>query len=196
MTAQAADSALFKGRQFLVCGANGPALLEPERFGLKPEMPSTACYRGWMAEFSIEHQILLADLYVFHDAGLPAKNKRPNGPIINGVSPEDPKSPLGFNCVYRGLNLPLPFTGGLLLGTGLVRGLLVNMGFHAFWKFEEVHELVFRQGQLVSAADKSELARTVRERNLVEGFLGRPDLDRSKEVADWIESSFSLRYEF
>lgn len=197
MTAQAADSALFKNESFLVCGANGPELVVPSQFGLKPEMPSTACYRGWMANYLIADHIELADLYVFHDAGLPAKNRKPNGPIINGVSPQEPDSPgsaLGFNCLYRGLNFPLLFTGGLLLGRGIVRGLLVNMGFHPFWKFEEVHELIFEQGALLVATDKSEVARTIREKHLVKGILGRPDLSRESEVTEWIEQSFSLRY--
>jgi hypothetical protein len=196
VTTQVTDSALFQGDRFLVCGANGTELVEPSQFGLKPAMPSTACYRGWMAEYLlIGQQLQLADLYVFHDAGLPINNRKPNGPVINGVSPQDPKTPLGFNCLYKGLDLPLLFTGGLLLGKDLIRDLLGNTGFHAFWKFEEVHELIFQQGQLTKAVDKSDIARTVRAQHLVKGFLGRPDLSREKEVAEWIEGSFSLRYE-
>jgi hypothetical protein len=148
-----------------------------------------------MAEYAIDDKLSLADLYVFHDAGLPAKNRRPNGPVINGVLPQEPESPLGFNCLYKSLNLPLSFTGGLLLGKGLIRALLVNMGFHAFWKFEEVHEVIFQSGQLVSAIDKSNIAKTIREEHLVSGFLGRPDVSKEKEVAEWIERSFSLRYD-
>lgn len=198
MTAQAADSARLREERFLVCGVNGSELVAPSQWGLKPEMPSTACYRGWMAEYQIDDRIELADLYVFHDAGLPVKNRKPNGPVINGVSPQEPDatgSAIGFNCLYRGLALPIAFTGGILLGAGFVRGLLVNMGFHPFWKFEKVHELIFEQGKLLSCVDKSDVASALREKHLVNGFLGRPDLSRGDKVMAWIEQSFSLRYE-
>ncbi len=195
MTLQAADSALFQSKQFLLCGVNGTKLIEPTLLGLKPEMTSTACYRGWLAEYSIGDQIQLADLYVFHDAGIPARNRKPNGPVINGVSPQEPNSPLDFNCLYKGLNLPLSYTGGLLLGKDLVRDLLANMGFHTFWKFEEVYELIFQNGQLLSAVDKSQIAREIREQHLVKGFLGHPDIRREKKVLEWIKQSFSLRYQ-
>ncbi|MES2583199.1 MAG: hypothetical protein V4627_10825 [Pseudomonadota bacterium] len=196
MTTQATDSATFRGKKYLVCGVDGPELVVPTEFGLKPEMPSTACYRGWMAEYSIDKSLTLSDLYVFHDAGLPVKNRTPNGPKINGVEPQEPNSYLGFNCLYKNLNVPLTFTGGMLLSNGFIRELGANMGFHPFWKFEELHELTFEHGSLISAADKSVVAKTVREQYLVKGFLGRPDVSDEKAVREWIERSFSLHYHF
>lgn len=197
MTAQATDAVLLHGERFLICGVNGSELADPSQWGLKPEMPSTACYRGWVAEYRIDDRIELANLYVFHDAGLPVKNRKPNGPVINGIAPQEPDasgSAIGFNCLYKDLGLPIQFTGGLLLGTGFVRGLMVNMGFHPFWKFEKVHELMFEQGRVLSCVDKSEVASTVREKHLVNGLPGRPDLSRESEVAAWIDQSFSLQY--
>lgn len=194
MTAQAADSALLHGEHFLVCGVNGSELVTPSQWGLKPEMPSTASYRGWMAEYQINDRIELANLYAFHDGGLPVKNRKPNGPVINGIAPQEPDARglvIGFNCLYKGLALPIAFTGGLLLGAGLVRGLLTNVGF---WKFEKVYELIFEQGRLLSSADKSEVASTVRDKYLVNGPLGRPILSKESEVSALINQFFSLQY--
>jgi hypothetical protein len=193
MTAQASDQVTYANEQFLLCGVNGPELFDPAAFGLKPAMPSTACYRGWMANYEVIDQLLLADLYVYHDAGLPAKNRRPNGPTIAGVQPVDPNSPIGFNCLYRGLHLPIVFTGGLLLGRSLVRGLARNMGFHTFWKYEKVVELIFADGRLEVAADKSKVAAKVRTDHVVQGLLG-PDITDDQAVRSWIEQSFSLKY--
>lgn len=195
MTMQAADSALFQGKQFLVCGTNGPKLVEPSLMGLNPAMASTASYRGWTADYFIDDHIQLKDLYVFHDAGHPIKNRNANGPIINGVSPQDLDSYLGFNCHYKDLNLPISFTGGLLLGKDLIRSLLANMGYHPFWKFEEVHELIFQEGKLLSAIDKSQIANTIRQQHLVKGVFRHQSVSTEQEVSEWIAQSFSLKYQ-
>jgi hypothetical protein len=149
-----------------------------------------------MANYSVSDQLVLADLHVFHDAGHPSKNRRPNGPVIAGVAPETSESWVGFNCFYRNLNIQLPFTGGLVLGRSLVRDLIVNMGYHPFWKFEEVYELTFQDGELLAAANRSDVGATIRERHLVEGVMKRPDLTDDAAVRDWIARAFSLSYSF
>lgn len=194
MTTQISDDVFFEGTKFILCGCNGSELFEPTRYGLLPAAPSTACYRGWMAEFSVAENLQLKDLYVFHDAGLPAKNKRPNGPAINSILPIEPNSWCGFNCLYKDLNLPLEFTGGFLLGKGFVKQSGVNMGHHPFWKYEIVIELIFENGSLKCAEDRSSVARTVREEHLVSGILGHKKIVENAAVTRWIEESFSLNY--
>ncbi len=147
-----------------------------------------------MAEFSVEENLKLKDLYVFHDAGLPVKNKRPNGPTINSILPIEPNSWCGFNCLYKNLNLPLQFTGGFLLGDGLIKQSGVNMGYHPFWNYESVVELIFENGMLKCAEDKSSVALAVREKYLVSGILGHKKIVDDVAVARWIEQSFSLNY--
>jgi hypothetical protein len=194
MTTQISDGVFFEGTQFALCGCNGNELFEPTRYGLIPTMASTACYRGWMSEYSVAEELLLQDLYVFHDAGLPAKNRRPNGPTINSIPPISPNSLCGFNCLYKDLNLPIPFTGGLLLGDGFVKQSGFNMGFHPYWRYESVIELIFENGKLSRAEDKSSIALEVRNKHLVSGVLGINEIVGDKEVTRWIEQSFSLSY--
>jgi len=147
-----------------------------------------------MAEYAVSEVLALQDLFVFHDAGSPAKNKRPNGPPINTIEPTDPNSWCGFNCVYKELNIQLPFTGGLLIAEGFIRELAVNMGYHPFWKFQSVLELIFENGKLQRAEDKSSVAKAIREEHLVSGVMGRRQLSDDSAVKTWIEESFSLNY--
>jgi hypothetical protein len=194
MTTQISDGVIFEGTKYVLCGCNGSELLDPSQYGLVPAAPSTACYRGWMAEFSVAENLLLKDLYVFHDAGLPAKNKRPNGPAINSIFPIEPNSWCGFNCLYADLNLSIPFTGGFLLGDQFIKQSGVNMGYHPFWKYESVIELIFENGRLKSAESKSAVALEIRQKHLVSGILGHKRIVDDAAVTSWIEQSFSLNY--
>jgi len=92
MTTQMTDGISYEDESFQICAWNGAELIEPKDYGLNPQMASTACYRGWSAEFLVTDRLLLKDLSVFHDAGLPVKNQRANGPVIHGVAPITPES--------------------------------------------------------------------------------------------------------
>jgi hypothetical protein len=193
MTAQLADEVRFRDHKFIICGINGSELFVPGDYGLNPTMASTACYRGWMSEYAVSEQLILKNLFVLHDAGLPVKNRKPNGPTIRGVEPIAPKSSLGFNCLYKGLDMPLSFTGGILLGRGGHQNLMRNMGFSQFWKFEQVYELIFQEGTLLNSTNKSELASAIREKHIVQGIIG-PTLSDEASVTAWVEASFSRHY--
>jgi hypothetical protein len=149
-----------------------------------------------MGEFVVLDSLVLNNLFVFHDAGLPVKNKRPNGPPINTIEPCKPKSLLGFNCAYTDVAIPVPFTGGLLIAEGYTHKSFFNMGYPQFWQFEFVLELMFEKGMLQSAEDQSEVAKIIRERHLVPRLLGREMLSDDASVKKWIEDSFSLNYSF
>jgi len=88
------------------------------------------------------------------------------------------------------------FTGGLLIANGFVRELATNMGYHPFWKYTRVIELVFQDGILLSATDKSSIGKEIREKHLVPGFLNKPSLSDDEAVKKWIEASFSQCYSF
>ncbi|WP_426341355.1 hypothetical protein ACN9MZ_06220 [Pseudoduganella sp. S-14] len=194
MTTQVADGVIYDGRKFVLCGRNGPELFDPTIYGLVPAAPSTACYRGWMADFAVNDFLMLKDLFIFHDAGLPVLNRSPNGPLVNSIAPVDPNSWCGFNCLYQDVNLTTPFTGGLLIADGFIKQGGVNMGFHRFWEYEIVLELIFESGHLQSVEDKSAVARTVRQNHLGTDILGHKNITDDTATKDWIEHSFSLNY--
>ena len=194
VTTQISDGVIYEGKKFVLCGCNGPELFDPAIYGLVPAAPSTACYRGWMADFAVNEFLVLKDLFIFHDAGMPALNRRPNGPLVNSIAPIEPNSWCGFNCLYPDVNLTIPFTGGLLIADGFIKQSGVNMGFHRFWKYETVMELIFANGRLQSVDDKSAVAQTVREHHLVTDILGHKAITDDIAVTKWIEHSFSLNY--
>ena len=70
-------------------------------------------------------------------------------PVLFGARPEPVEGRIRlFDVVYKGLRHPVPFTGGLLLTRDFIEELYVHMGFHPAWKYREVHELIFRAGEL------------------------------------------------
>ena len=82
----------------------------------------------------------------------------PCGPAIHGVlpvSPVDPYAHFTFSDNYHNLGLPQQFSGGLMLRDGFIHELYEHMGFHPAWKFEEVIELIFSEGVLTAARDRS-----------------------------------------
>jgi hypothetical protein len=56
-----------------------------------------------------------------------------------------------------------------------------NMGFPQFWKFEQIYELIFQEGTLLNASNKSELASAIREKHIVQGVIG-PELSHAASV--------------
>jgi hypothetical protein len=67
-----------------------------------------------------------------------------------------------FNNYYEDLNLPLDYTGSLLIADGFIQDLYVHRGFQSAWKFETVIELVFDAGRFIEAVDRSERMAAVR----------------------------------
>jgi hypothetical protein len=183
MTAQASDIVLFRKQQYSLAGVDGTGLFDPAALGLKPVGWSTACWRGYVCTYSVkEDRLLLTTLQISF-----AKTEPP--PTLFGQNPDSKARLHGF-C-YSSLAHPIPFTGGLLLGRDFVRELYVHMGFHPAWKFREVHELIFENGLLREAGDRSQAAEEFRKRIKSEDL--RPS-DTGK-IGDWIEQTFSLNYQ-
>lgn len=159
MTTQVHDTVIFEGHAFHLCRISAPPLFDLASLGLNPVMASTACYRGWMACYSVSSRLLLADLFVRHDCGMP--EPEPCGPVIDGVAPADPRPFLGFNCLYRALARPVPFSGGLLIGRGAHDG-ACGHGALSFGRFDQLYELVFQEGRLLEAWDRSAVAALIR----------------------------------
>lgn len=114
------------------------------------------------------------------------------GPELNGVRPEQEPT-YKINNIYKNINLPIDFTGGILIARDFIQELYVHMGFHDPWKYEEVHELLFEEGKLIEKRDVSEKLAQIRDK-LAKKPL-RPDF-RQMELQDWIKSTFRLDYDY
>jgi hypothetical protein len=96
------------------------------------------------------------------------------GPLLMGVRAHvDAEDEL--RVVYAGIHAPMPFSGGLLLGTGYIYGVVLQgraldarrNSNHPALEWRELHELIFDAGCLVEARNCSDAVEDLR-RQLVE----------------------------
>lgn len=187
MTAQAPDSVSYDGTDYVIAGINGGPLFDPGDHGLHTVMTSTANWRGYVAHYVVrDGRFLLSRLT---DVGLPpdADGATPVPPDLNGA----PASGGDHSYEYADVDLPVAFSGGLLLGADFRTDLYTHMGFHPAWKFERVLELILERGTLQRAADRSAEIAVVRQ-EIVAG--GREDPDGGRDVTRWIARTFELDY--
>ena len=188
MTAQFSDTVAYRGKDYAIAGLSGSALFDPRDHGLEPVARCTACWRGFLCSYLVDHQqLLLTHLAVCLEDPAPA---------LFGVEPKaDTGQTALFDAIYEDVGYALPYTGGLLLGRGFIEQLYVHMGFHPAWKYRKVHELIFEAGNLVGATDRSEeiagFRKEVADRPLRPGMEAEP-----AEIKRWIEQCFSQRYKW
>jgi hypothetical protein len=189
MTAQIPDSVRIDRVDHDLVGVHGDGLFDPADHGLAVVMASTACYRGYVCTYAVVDDQLQLDI-------LEAMAGRYDGddfvsnepPLIHGHAAER----IGgrgqpFNVVYRGLGLPVAFTGQLLIGAGRIDELIAEMGFAPAWTYQRVVLLGFEGGKLASREDLSAAmaaTRAQRPRPAAVPALARADLA-------WIVESFS-----
>lgn len=118
------------------------------------------------------------------------------GPAIHGVYPVPPESRHdsgAFSNHYYDVGLPMAFSGGLLICDGFIMELYTHMGFHPAWKYEELKELLFRDGLLTQIRDRSDEMKMMRE-SLVDADEEKMDQKSLEDIAAWIERSFDRDY--
>jgi len=193
VTAQFLDGFRYKEKDYAIAGIHGEALFDPENLGLNPAVTCTACSRGYVCTYTLlGKQLVVSRLAVnlldFHaePEWLPVP-----GPEINGRKPmlAEERFPL-FNNLYEDLELPVRFTGGLLIARDFIQELYVHMGFHPAWKFHEVWELLFDDGILTESQDVSLKVAELRKK--LEPTLLKPKEPKGK--LKWVKDTFKLDY--
>ncbi len=204
MTAQIGDIYKYQKKEFTIVALSSAMLFDPKNFGLEPHARSTACWRGYWCEYSIENdELLLKDLYLF--------NSEDKYPPLNGVE-VSPQEFVEYECysgnkkkrekitspahfghrVYKDINMPIPYTGKILLGDGFMREYYIHMGFQRGWAYKKLIELVFEEGILLECNDLSHIAKAQRESMKQEKVNPRrPD---GENIPKFVEDSFSLDY--
>jgi hypothetical protein len=182
MTAQAPDKVLFEGDWFAVTAVDGTGLFDPAAYGLDPRSTGTGCYRGYVCRYTVvEGRLVLRGLEL---------GSADEPPRLGGVRPRQGEY-LAWR--YRGLDIPVAFTGRLLIGTGDVAdGPYLNMGFWPAWMYSQVHELVLRAGVLLTAVDCS--AELAGVRADIAATAARPA--PGEPTRDWVSRTFSLAYDY
>ena len=184
MTAQAHDLFEWNDRDHLLVGIDGDRLFDPTEHGLVTRPTTTANWRGWVARYAIRDDRLT--LMELHDVGLDiGPEELP--PTVGGVVPST-----DGRYVYRydGLNMPLTFTGSVLIAHGFIQSLYRHMGFHPAWKFEESWELMFDRGHLTGTKELTADMRA-RRKKIQRGREEDPDDPRRE---GWIAKTFRLDF--
>lgn len=192
ITAQIPDIFRFENEEYAIAGVNGEIFI-PEKWGIHPVGMCSANWKGYLIIYVLhDDKLVLNQLRVslgeFNERDFTPKM----GPEINGTQPEyDPlQEP---NNSYEDLNLPLNFTGGILLGKDFIQELYVHMGFHPAWKYKTVYELVFQDGKLIEKRNLTEKMEEIRFK-LTDKPL-KPDFSKT-DLQEWIQSTFRLDYDY
>lgn len=186
MTAQMVDSFLLEEQKFSMVGVNGSGLFNPLSYNMQPLPRITSCWRGYVCTYrTLHHKVVLDTLLVNIDH---------EGPSISSIHPLFSNQSM-FNNTYNNLNLPMDFTGGILIAQGFIQQLYVHMGFHPAWKYETVCELSISHGDVMETKDIS--AQMADLRNKMTRQPLAPDAGASKqEIENWIASTFKRNYRF
>ena len=183
MTAQIGDIYKYQKKEFTIVALSSAMLFDPKNYGMEPHARSTACWRGYWCEYAIEDdELLLKDLYLFNSDG--------KYPPLNGVE-VSMKSHFGHR-VYKDVNMPIPYTGKILLGDGFMQEYYIHMGFQRGWAYKKLIELVFEEGILLVCNDLSHIAKAQREA-MAKGNIN-PRRPGGDNILKFVEDSFSLDY--
>ncbi len=123
-------------------------LVTPEQFGLLPEMIHTACYRGFYLRYSLTKEGLFLRWMTVRD-------RRGHYPPIGGV--EAIVDSYGHTACYRGLDVPVPYTGGLHIGRDAIWEEVYKYGSIApqVDAYQVLLEVELEEGRLVRWRDVS-----------------------------------------
>ena len=204
MTAQIGDIYKYKRKEFSIVALSAPIQFEPKDYGLEPHASSTACWRGYWCEYNItDKKLFLQNLYLFNADG--------KYPPLNGieVSPQEYQECICYSIksekgekvkrpkhmghrVYENINMPISYTGKILLGDGFMREYYIHMGFQRGWAYRKLVELIFENGVLLECNDLSHLAKEQREAIKKQGKDPRYSDDGN--IPKFVTNSFSLDY--
>jgi len=178
MTGQISDTFIYKSDRYSLIGKMGWDLFSPLKYGMTPEMISTACYQGHISTYEIKDEKLYLQQLTIRD-------KNGNYPPINGVEPDKQE----FEANYSDLNLIIPFDGKLRLAKGFINDFYIHMGFQKASAFKKVLDLTLEEGRVAEVLDRSKEAKAKRG-----AFKKKYDSNK-----DWNESileAFSLDMDF
>lgn len=189
MTAQQSDSVDFADENWVLTAELGGPLFEPADRGIEPTMISTACWRGFACAYSIVGvQLQLSELMLGVRSTIRGKAISSTTRIFD-TRPQ--LREFGNALLYKGLAISVPFSGGLLLGRDFIVQHYVHMGFHPAWKYEQVEELLLRDGAVTAIYDRSDALATIRGK-VEKGEMDNPDGLRIDKA--WVKRTFTLDY--
>ncbi len=198
MTAQISDSFTYQGNSYTIVAISANRkLFTPEDYGLHPDSIETSCWDGYWCEFEISDALYLQRLVVHCDDGNYPDicGRSVSGPIDAGheqnVAASYQFADAGYQF-YENMNLKVPYTGKLLVGSGFIHRYYIHMGYQRAYAYKKLLEFKFEEGNLKSTTDLSSLAEKFREKI---GETNVHDFEHDENIPLFIQRSFSLSYD-
>ncbi len=166
MTGQISDGLIYKSQIFCIVGVDGVGLFEPTQHGFSPQSVTTACWRGYCCTYNvIEETLYLKELIITLSLKQKLIVKHGRAKDFLGVFPCLRDTPVGHpSTIYDELNHLVEFTGSLLVAKNFIKSLYVHLGFQPAYKYEEVHQLIFKSGYLIQSINRSEEMAEIRQK--------------------------------
>lgn len=163
MSGQMSDVVVIDSEEYAIVEPGPDALFDVRAHGVKPVMMHTANTRGVFARYRIEDgALILSDLQV-------GAVEAP--PVINDVEPTTDE--YGQTWTYLKLDLPIQWTGDLIIGAAPILDLYVHAGFLPAWHYERIQAFDIENGLVQSSEDRSaQVAEFRAERTGASGAAG------------------------
>ena len=163
MSGQMSDVVVIDNEEYAIVEPGPDALFDVRAHGAKPVMMHTANTRGVFGRYRIEDgTLILSDIQV-------GSVEAP--PPINGVEPTTDE--YGQTWTYLELDLPIQWTGDLIIGAAPILDLYVHAGFLPAWHYERVQAFDIENGLVQSSEDRSaQVAEFRAERTGASGAAG------------------------
>jgi hypothetical protein len=155
MTPQRGDEITFENELYdIVYPPEYTMLFSPQDYGLIPIAISTDCYRGYFCHFKVSsNQLFLENLSIAFE------NEETNDQELFEKLPEFGK----WLAEYKNLNLPICYTGHLLLSSYYTLVYKKQRKYRKK-KLEIILDLSIESGKVVSVANRSEQMKVERSR--------------------------------
>lgn len=159
MTMQIKDSFYHSDTEYTIITCSTPLHFEPGKYGITPAPYTTACHRGYWCGYSVrEKRLILQNLFIY--------SKNNDYPPIANVKPVLAPQESHFpnrHRVYNGIQLSIAYTGKILIGSDPVPTHYIKGVCNDPWKYTDLKECVFKDGNLVEIIDHSETAADIRK---------------------------------
>lgn len=193
MTAQINDIFSYEENDYGVSAIEFPGrFFSIKRLGIAPVSLHSACWRGYIATFSIHNGKLILNALDTNNG-----NGAAQAVAINGVMPEitiperlSKDYSEWRDWQYHDVNKLIRYTGRVMITDDFIHERYIHMGFQSPLSYRKVIELSFDKGRLTGASDLSETVANLRETQEMES--------RESQLARlplWIEDCFDLGYD-
>ncbi|HEY9878041.1 MAG TPA: hypothetical protein V6D29_06270 [Leptolyngbyaceae cyanobacterium] len=189
------DAVIDQGYSYPIVGVKGSAMIDPRECGVKPTVLGYSYWRQYRCTYTVlAGSLFLTTLLIQLERLL--TGERVAVPQILGQVPDrcvlsSREMSANFfsngkllltqdiQCEIEAWNFklcdrtdPVPFTGGLLLGDGLLTNYSSPIGLNRPNLYQFLYELTFEAGQLTSKVDRSAATATLRQ--LLNTVIERP----------------------